>query len=1107
MSDSVRHQFCNRLGTHTFVAVESAERKGVGGRRTLTVCLLIALWASLVSPLSAQTATTGGTAGESTVEPAVESVSNVSETAATTTDATIPEHFIASVRLDAKVVSERIDIQAEVEVVITHGDGWHRIPLRFDQAHVESREYVGEGEEAPDFQQSAGDEGIFWMLKGVGKHLLTLNMWVPVQDSTRGSSFLLALPPLPSQFYTRLTLTIPDANAVVQPTSDVAIRADPVRNQRQVVYDVSVFRNRVDLTWNVPRGESTAVSKATTRYHVRPVGDSLVLMADQTLDFQRPGVKELRIRKPSQFELIEPLDKVTEDNGDWMQVRLGEQNSLRTELRWVFRKPLPEDGTEVTVDGLEVEGAAQQVGTVRIDDVLGYRIVPQLQDSRLIYRISPRAESQPADDAVNSLYEFLQQPFRLTYQVEQNEPIFVITPVYEFQLRADEQEFIVHQLISVERGSVDELAATWSELKSAGWEFRGATSAGALPEQVHTTVDVETGEIRSRFSAPLQAGRRVHVVSRFRRSAAVGDDSQLTLTLPTFAGRSVPSEVLILIPEAPFELRMTDALQSGFERLDPESLFDRLSETGAFSPATLKSWESAAELTLLRVGEARQMELNAIRHAAAIETNSTIEIQHVSSSDLLIRQLIDIQADYTRIQQLELDIPPALQKLMQFENVTKNFEIRHRGDPVLASFQSGRLQINLLQPIVGRDVIEISYRFPVQAQESVRLPILHVDQHPFREVECLIGDEQQIQVDPSAENWTPVLTSPAGLHWIQTQWSADQPWIPLDVGETIASSSQRYIIDVAQLWTRLDENGVAETFARYELSHPPASLVVEFSAPVQLVVRVDGIPLDPEMITDSPGGRGRKIIRIPDNLEDRRLIEFHYRETLNTSFALAERVQFAFPKFSENVWINESVWELQLPHGHHLFEYPQLKPLFGWQRQGVLWRRAPSARYLESRDQIAKTLPGSLRFDDNYYPFRGYSSITRVEFATMNRSLILLVGAGFAFSLGFLFYRFPVTRHLFSLLVIAMIFSIASLWYLEPMLLLLQPAIVGVVLALTATLINVRSSRRGLDRSTLQTQPLPSADGSLSDAGLVTGDGSTRLYAPTESSVSNMPEL
>ena len=80
----------------------------------------------------------------------------------------------------------------------------------------------------------------------------------------------------------------------------------------------------------------------------------------------------------------------------------------------------------------------------------------------------------------------------------------------------------------------------------------------------------------------------------------------------------------------------------------------------------------------------------------------------------------------------------------------------------------------------------------------------------------------------------------------------------------------------------------------------------------------------------------------------------------------------------------------------------------------------------------------------------------------------------------------PVTRNMLALLLIAFGVSLLSLWFLEPIQLLLQPAVLGAALAILASLIDIKSRRPTLSAFPASVMPIPTplpASGEMAVAG------------------------
>ena len=76
-----------------------------------------------------------------------------------------------------------------------------------------------------------------------------------------------------------------------------------------------------------------------------------------------------------------------------------------------------------------------------------------------------------------------------------------------------------------------------------------------------------------------------------------------------------------------------------------------------------------------------------------------------------------------------------------------------------------------------------------------------------------------------------------------------------------------------------------------------------------------------------------------------------------------------------------------------------------------------------------------------------------MNYYAMSRSFVVLFGAGLALITGFLLLKIPATRNLLTLLLAAFVVALISVWYWEQVQLLLQPAILGLILAASAAVI------------------------------------------------------
>jgi hypothetical protein len=112
----------------------------------------------------------------------------------------------------------------------------------------------------------------------------------------------------------------------------------------------------------------------------------------------------------------------------------------------------------------------------------------------------------------------------------------------------------------------------------------------------------------------------------------------------------------------------------------------------------------------------------------------------------------------------------------------------------------------------------------------------------------------------------------------------------------------------------------------------------------------------------------------------------------------------------------------------------------------------------------SKAVPGGLPVSagENQYLFATFGDPPALVFRAMKQWSITLIGAGTALLIGLALLWRPALRHAVTFLGVAFLVALIGIWYPAPVQLLLQPAILGVVLALVAASIESylkRSSR------------------------------------------------
>jgi hypothetical protein len=600
----------------------------------------------------------------------------------------------------------------------------------------------------------------------------------------------------------------------------------------------------------------------------------------------------------------------------------------------------------------------------------------------------------------------------------------------------------------------------------------------------------QPGIIRIWWPDPLTEDATFRIV--FRRPYPEMLTEPLTFTLPVpQASQTDPTQVLV---EAADQLTL--------ELFGPNGKPLPRAESAAENPnfARPSVGASPGSFRQYRIEDPSQVLTARIEtHEREVHGSTLVEVEDAAANRLLVRQTLQLNVKYGRLRTVDLILPPALRAHIPDWAVPQGLEVRLQGQKLPLEYVDNVLRADLLMDRIGVFDVTIDYGFPVPGDQPIReieLPLITIAECAFSHAEFQTEIVDTVQVRSGDTSWEALQTSPSRARWINPLKQGPLTVVPLTVGRKLADSSQQYRVSKVQVRTIFAADGSAESWAEFRLESPQNRLVIQLPPGTEeKEVLVDGIPLPRTAITRRSGELDELTIALPPRTNAHPQIAMRYRSPLTRPFRLTNEITLPLPRFPKSVWVDETLWEMQLPEGYHLFTYPDLVPQFHWVRKVIFWEREPTEAYLAERSKtISAEIPKAFRFENlGFYAFRGFGPVENVSFRSMNRSLILLIGAGFALLLGFIFWRFPATRNVFSLIVISFLFAAASLWYLEPMLLLLQPAILGIVLALTATVIDSSSRPASTAASSRVQRPRPVPPPLEDDS---SRSLSTRVYQP-----------
>lgn len=955
----------------------------------------------------------------------------------------IPAFHLARLSLVGQVEGDRATITAEIDVDVNRdGSGYHDVPLRLQQAHVLKKEYAGPGREGP-IVDAPVDDGIVWRFSGYGTHHLKLTMWVPIKESPAGRQLVLSLPTMPPGFDAQVELTIPGAAVALRGNRELTILSNNVESGQNRI-TANVRGPRLDLTWSEPPEVQTAFRQVTNSFVLHRDGDRVIAQAEQVLIPENASVKVAEVKLPQGFDLEDvsgPMLKSHEPiagRPGWRKLTFREGGGERIELNWVMAIPFVTGGGTLLFDGLTVPDARNQSGRIRLQEFPGYQMVPRPGQ---FVRRTPASTPQVAE-----VFEYTKQPFRIEWSVQKVVP--------KFSTRSRTLLFIGGANLSLDQtyqfqtdaGSIEDVEFVWPDAISQGWRLDPASIAGDAFVPADGDRLSREGKLRVSWKAPRTGA--FELALRFSRVLDT-NQSQAKFQLPTITGaRSMPPELLIAA-EDQFDVTVLDAQSN----VVPAATVDPLKLTQI--PVNLAS-QVRQQMNLNTEGQGVDLAWKA--QTRTIEAETEIELRRATSGRVRVQQTVNYLIRFGRASSVQLELPKSLAGL--FDPDRASLAITLDGVSVIPQIREGIVTIPLPDPRIGRVHLTLDYSLPLSGQSASVVPVLSSLDATYSVIRTRIPEGEPLRVAPTATEWQPVPTAPDALVWVSK--SGNQ--IPV-IQEAEQTTAPRFSIDQAFYRTRYDALGRIEGVCEFHWSGGARLLPLTLPPDSELLaVRCNGKNLSPTggQIQFEAGNPEQVSIRVPAVNEGIRLAVL-YRSLKESKFSQRDLRTVRLPTLPADASIVHSLWELELPPGQHLFISPSdLTAEQRWQRSGLVWARQPLASYVKQRGDGFAEAAALTTLSDTSRVY-AYSSIGRIEmprFQSMGRTLILLLGAGMTLAMGFLFWNLPATRNMLTLLLVAFGVSLLSLWFLEPIQLLLQPAILGVVLAILASLVDFNSRRQ-----------------------------------------------
>lgn len=986
-----------------------------------------------------------------------------------------PQWSVAGISLKGAVDGDQAVLQTTLQIQLLADGRWIKVPLRLMEGTLQDQTYAGPGEATSDGLDP--DQGYLWWLKGKGLHVLKFNLIVPLRKELPARRLQLTLPPtVVSEL--KLRVPVPRLTAKVDEQSRARLILTPTTDGATTI-EMLGLGSRLDVTWQPQPdlGVVETVLEARTAITATVDGRTILLDANQRLAALQGSFNQVQVRIPRGGELLkvegEQYKEHVIDPKDPSQVLVTLKdfvsNTTPIDLKWTVRVEIPSKSERVLLEGFEVAKAKIQTGHLALRLVGDYRLERIDSQNQFVQRdnlstLEKALPPFPSREDVSSAYSILRQPFQLAFNLQPEKPHITVKPRLFLSVSADRMDLFGEYDVQVYRWGIEEVKFAWPGWKDEGWKLDPI----APPNQVEETRLDDPAEILVKLIE-----RKVGPVVRVNERSSATEPKQFTLLLhasrPLIAGQAAqeftfPGMLGANVMPADFVMVLADNLEADLRPVG---------ETGTHLQTVSQSnlVPLPANLTDLR---RRDFRLDAARakfsvattlQARRIGTQTEVELR-LEGAELHIQQRISYDVAYDKLSQLLLLVPEKLEGRVTFSlapdgQLTNLVPIT----PISTGLDVGsrkQKRLALEAPRLGKfDVIvqgSLPMTWPMGAAiAAIDVPLVQSSDAEFTTTRVRVQKPKRQRLSIIGEGWIPQAPQNGTSVWLAT---AKRSVLTLQCEQSDGAWQQGVAVPRRLVQAVFSPLGDVYCQAQYQVVGQPAVLRISVPAGSKLGrIRWGEIPLEEVNITPTVGIAGQYQLTLPDieSNDTKRVLTIAYELPKQAALGVGSERQLQVPEILATGEQTQTFWQIQLPVNQHLWTLPSgFTPEFDWERVGGWWSRVPrqSAEDLEkwvSGTPVANDLMTPIFVSGNRYLFSSLEGPSVMSFRTLSAPLIILIGASLALVFGFVLVNVPATRHVLTFLWLGFLTTLVTLWYCEPVLVLLQPAALGLVLALLAS--------------------------------------------------------
>ncbi len=1051
-----------------------------------------------------------------------------------------PRYVLQRMTAEGQVKEGRAELTVRFRILV-RDDDWVRVPLRLDQGLLRGEvQHKGPGRQFVDFE--GGDAGYVCWIRGKSEapHEITMTMLVPLDVLGDETRLKLCAPRAATS---ELTMTVPVAGASGTVSEGATLLSSRAAEGGATEFRVARPAGDFQLAWSKPAapGEETpAVLEAVGTLLARLDGRGATTEATLSVKSLGAAFDRFTVRLPPEAELVVPAVSAAGysvapiaaagKKGDpqrLVEVRLAKKTSGPIDVRLACRRDFDAagEGPWIELSGFEVVAAARQWGTIGV-----------AADGRRQVLWGPTDRTRQIDPVPDALrkenpiaaFEYFGQPFSLKVRLARQGTRTAAAPQYVLLVDRDRVQLEGRLSYTIRGAEVTTLSVS-----IPGWKLDGVG-----PELVvagdGVAVDGDTVSIplARPTSGPLELRLRAH--REIGQSAA-----SLAVALPEPAGDTIAPAVVAVVPADNVEL------------IPKERSIEGLSRQAGSPPMKLPKRQQAA--FYYRGTGGRALFAADVRvHPRRIAVSAAGQIA-IADGAAAVQQTFSYVILYEPVGQLMLNVPRELATpgRIQASLDGQPLPLILTGDDQMTPVS---LRAILPEARIGPCKLTLQYSVPAAEPApgrpaAVAVPLAMPAEGELAANVLTVRTARNVRPRLEKDGWSeakrlpsPPAPLPKGEGSIKPSPPAPlpkgegsikpSPPAPLPKGEgsyywseakrngaeydarsglRLTAAGPLHSLDLNLDWQKDDDARTTvvdraliqswfTTAARqdravfqFTTDRREIEMTLPPGAAEQVVVLVDGVEARPRRtaaggLSIPLGGRG----------ENRRVtveLRYHFTDPRPPRGAM----NIEIPRLKSETWIRRTYLQLILPANEHLIAAPDgWTGEYAWSWQGGYWSRRQSIgqRTLESWAGAAPLAPETDAA--NRYLFSSFGKPPRVELRTAGRAWIVLWASGAALILGLLLIYVPAGRRPATLFVLGLALLAAGLIAPEPTLLLAQAAVLGLVLALLAGL---------LERGLIGRRPPPRKEPSSSRVELRTVGAITPPPAERLSSTGSMPSI